>query len=49
MMESMMASACAGGGMWAGAVFGLLLLAVLVLAAAAFIKYLFGTRAHGHG
>ncbi len=48
-MESMMASACAGGGMWLGAVFGLLLAAVLVLAAAALIKYLLGTRNHGHG
>jgi hypothetical protein len=48
-MESMMASAYAGGGMWIAGAFGLLPAIVLVLAAAALIKYLLGTRDHGHG
>jgi hypothetical protein len=49
MIESTMASAYAGGGMWIAGAFGLLPAIVLVLAAAALIKYLPGTRDHGHG
>ena len=50
MMQDFMGSCC-GGSMWLAGLFGLLLILVLILAAAALIKYLRsrpnGTDTHG--